>query len=65
MKQKTKQAAAKRFWISGTGKVKRRAVSQAHFNGRDTGKATRDKRGARLTSSADADRIAEVLPYRS
>lgn len=62
MKQKTKQAARKRFQFTGTGKVKRRAISQAHFNSRETGKQTRDKRHARSVHPADMPRIAELLP---
>jgi len=63
MKQKTKQAARKRFSFSGTGKVKRRAVKQAHFNSRATGQETRNKRGARLVHPTDTQRVAELVPY--
>lgn len=62
MKQKTKQAASKRFHRTATGKLTRRAISQAHFNSRDTGKQTRDKRHARSTDHSDLPRIAELLP---
>lgn len=63
MKQKTKQAARKRFSVTGQGKLQRRAVQQAHFNSRDRGEETRSKRGYRLVHQADLARVAEVLPY--
>lgn len=63
MKLKTKQAASKRFHFSGTGKVQRRHVRQAHFNSRATGNETRGKRGRLKVDSTDFGRIEELLPY--
>lgn len=63
MKQKTKKAARKRFSFSSTGKVKHRAVKQAHFNALATGNETRRKHGDRLVSGSDLKRIARLLPY--
>lgn len=63
MKQKTKQAARKRFHFSSTGKVSHRAVAQAHFNGRDTGSQTRKKRGGKALHSTDSQRVADLVPY--
>lgn len=43
-KLKTKQLVAKRFIITKNKKVLKAAAGQDHFNARDTGKATRNKR---------------------
>lgn len=63
MKQKTKKAAAKRFFFSSTGKVQRRATKQAHFNGLDTGKETRRKHSDKIIHKSDEGRINRLIPY--
>ena len=63
MKQKTKSAARKRFKTTANGKVTRLHTKRAHFNARDTGSDTRNKRGDRIVSSTDRQRIQELLPY--
>lgn len=63
MKQKTKQAAKKRFGFSSTGKVKHRAIGQAHFNGKSTGNETRRKHHDPQVKKADMGRIEQLLPY--
>lgn len=65
MKQKTKQAAQKRFTFSARGKVMRRHVHQSHFNSRDSGNETRAKRVDRSVDQADQGRIERLLPYGS
>lgn len=62
-KQKTKQAARKRFEISSKGKFRRRAVKQAHFNARATGEETRRKHGAQPVSPTDIGRLEKLLPH--
>lgn len=42
--QKTNKRVAKTFWKTGSGKLMRRKAGQAHFNSRDTGKTTKNKR---------------------
>lgn len=42
--QKTNKRVSKTFWKTGSGKLMRRKAGQAHFNARDTGKATKNKR---------------------
>lgn len=63
MKQKTKQAARKRFQISAGGKAMRRMPRQAHFNARANGRQTRRKHHAAVTAQADQNRIVDLLPY--
>lgn len=63
MKQKSKQAAAKRFSFSSKGKAKHRAIGQAHFNARANGKTTRGKHHDRQVHGTDMARLEELLPY--
>lgn len=65
MKLKTKKAAQKRFRISSTGKFKRRAVRQAHFNAKNTGDETRRKHHDEPVDSTDRARLTRLLPYIS
>lgn len=62
MKQKTKQAARKRFYFSASGKVRRRKTHQAHFNARATGDETRRKHASLPVDHSDLPRIEELLP---
>ena len=43
--QKTRKAIRKRFKITKTGKVLRRATGQDHYRSKKTGKQKRQKRG--------------------
>ena len=62
MKQKTKQAARKRFTITASGKVRRRPIKQAHFNSRATGEEGRRKHGFGYIETPDYGRIEQLLP---
>ncbi|MBI2607297.1 MAG: 50S ribosomal protein L35 [Candidatus Doudnabacteria bacterium] len=44
MKQKTNKRVAKTFWITGSGKLRQRKAGQDHFNSRESGKITKNKR---------------------
>ncbi|MDR2457074.1 MAG: 50S ribosomal protein L35 [Clostridiales Family XIII bacterium] len=60
-KMKTKRSAAKRFKLTGTGKLKRMKAFKNHIL---TKKSTKRKRGLRqseIISSADAKRIKDLL----
>jgi ribosomal protein L35 len=48
MKLKTNKALLKRIKITGTKKIMRRPVNQGHFNAKDSGNETRNKRKALL-----------------
>lgn len=63
MKQKTKQAAKKRFTFSSNGKPKYQPPGQAHFNSREPGRARRKKHGLRVVDGTDMDRITRLMPY--
>jgi len=61
MKLKTHKALSKRVRISKTGKVIKRHGGQNHFNGRDSGKTTRNKRRDQVVSSAHKKALAAMI----
>lgn len=61
LKLKTRRAAAKRFRVTASGKIKRNKAMKRHIL---TKKATGRKRGLRratLVSDADHDRVRKML----
>jgi ribosomal protein L35 len=44
MKQKTRKSYSKRFVVTKKKKVLKRSCGQAHFNARESGNVTRNKR---------------------
>ena len=60
-KQKTKRAAAKRFKITGTGKVKRFRAFKSHILTKKHPKRKRRLRQGTMLSSADERRIKRLL----
>jgi large subunit ribosomal protein L35 len=62
-KMKTNRGAAKRFKLTGSGKIKRNKAFTSHIL---TKKSTKRKRGLRqsgLVDSANAKAIRKILPY--
>lgn len=62
-KLKTHKATAKRFKITKTKKVKKKTGGQGHFNSREPGKVTRNKRREADVSKSHAKNIKKALPY--
>ena len=63
-KMKTKKAAAKRFSLTGTGKVKYKKMNLRHILTKKTAKRKRHLRGSGILSEADAARVRkQLLPY--
>lgn len=58
---KTHKAIAKRFKVTKTGKVLKRACGQDHFNSREPGKVTRAKRRDVEITSVIADTLKRSL----
>jgi ribosomal protein L35 len=44
MSTKTNKRIAKTFWVTGSGKLMRRKAGQDHFNARESGRTTKNKR---------------------
>lgn len=62
-KLKTHRGAAKRFKITGTGKVKRGKAFKRHILTGKTAKRTRQLKGTTLVSKSDQKNIKKLLPY--
>ena len=63
-KIKTLKGAAKRFKVTGTGKLRRHRSSKSHLL---TGKPRRRKRNLRhaaMVSKADTPRMRRLIPYQ-
>jgi large subunit ribosomal protein L35 len=61
-KLKTKKSAAKRFKITGTGKVQIRATGMRHLLEHKSSKSKRNKRGTSTLSPSDIDKVKQCLP---
>ncbi|RJO59023.1 50S ribosomal protein L35 [Candidatus Parcubacteria bacterium] len=62
-KLKTHKATLKRFRRSGKGKILRRRAGQDHFNARESGKITRNKRRDVLAHETNLKAIRKLTPY--
>lgn len=63
MKQKTHKALAKRVTITKTGKILKRKAGQDHFNSRESGKVTRNKRRDVTFSKVYAQAVQALIPH--
>ena len=62
-KMKTKKAAAKRFKVTGTGKLKRSKAYKRHILTKKTTKTKRNLRKAALVDSTNVKNMKKILPY--
>jgi large subunit ribosomal protein L35 len=62
-KIKTHKATAKRFKVTGTGKLKYRKGGQDHFNSKETGKTTRQKRQDKDVYKGLVKTVKKLTPY--
>ena len=60
---KTHKAVAKRVRITKTGKVMKRHGGQDHFNSRDSGNTTRNKRRDQSVAKQYTRNIKTLLPF--
>ncbi len=63
-KFKTKRSAAKRFKVTGSGKIKRRHAFKSHILTKKTRKRKRHLRQPDLVDNADFRRIRMIIPYK-
>ncbi len=59
---KTNKAMLKRIKITGRKKMLKRALHQSHFNAKESGNKTRQKRKTSEVSSVDKKRIKQIIP---
>lgn len=62
-KIKTKRAAAKRFKLTGTGKLKRNKAYKRHILTKKTAKRKRNLRKAAMTDATNVNNMKQILPY--
>lgn len=60
-KGKTRKAYSKRFEIKKTGKVMHRTGGQDHFNSREPGKVTRQKRNDKILSKTITKTVKHAI----
>ena len=62
-KMKTKRAAAKRFKVTGSGKIKRNKAYKSHILTKKTTKRKRNLRKATMTDPTNEKVMKKILPY--
>ncbi len=63
-KMKSKRSAAKKFSLTGTGKVKYKKMNLRHILTKKASKRKRNLRASGILSEADAARVRkQLLPY--
>ena len=62
-KIKTNRAAAKRFKVTGTGKLKRNKAYKSHILTKNSTKRKRNLRQATITDATNVKNMKKVLPY--
>ena len=62
-KMKTKRAAAKRFKVTGSGKLKRMKAYKSHILTKKSRKTKRNLRQATMTDATTAKVMKKILPY--
>lgn len=62
-KMKTSSAAAKRFKVTGTGKLKRMKAGKQHILTKKSTKRKRNLRKAAMTDETNVKNMKKILPY--
>lgn len=62
-KMKTSKAAAKRFKLTGTGKLKRSKAYKSHILTKKSPKRKRNLRKPAMTDSTNIKAMKRILPY--
>ena len=63
-KVKTHKGTAKRLRKTGSGKFMHRSSGQDHFNSREGGKVTKNKRRDQTLHQANAKKLVSLIPYK-
>ena len=62
-KMKTNKSAAKRFKVTGTGKLKRNKAYKSHILTKKTNKNKRNLRKPAITDATNVKTMKKILPY--
>lgn len=65
MAMKTHKATAKRVKITASGKILKRKAGQDHFNSRESGNTTRNKRTDLEVAKTFQKTVKSLLPYNA
>lgn len=63
-KMKTHRGAAKRFNVTGSGKIKVNHAYKSHILTKKSAKRKRNLRKAAVMSAADSKRVIKLIPYK-
>lgn len=63
-KIKTNKGAAKRFRLTGTGKIKRQKANKSHILTKKSPSRKRRLRGTKLVHDRDAKNVRRLIPYK-
>ncbi|MCI9140623.1 50S ribosomal protein L35 [bacterium 1XD42-8] len=62
-KMKTNRSAAKRFKVTGTGKLKRNKAYKRHILTKKSAKLKRNLRKSVVTDASNVKNMKKILPY--
>ena len=62
-KMKSSKSAAKRFKVTGTGKLKRAKAYKSHILTKKSTKRKRNLRQAAITDATNVKNMKKILPY--
>jgi len=62
-KMKTRKGVAKRFKLTGSGRIKRSQANKRHILTKKSAKRKRQLRGSTLVAAVDEARIKHQMPY--
>ena len=63
-KMKTKRSAAKRFKVTGSGRIRRATAGKQHImRGKSANRLRKLKKNS-MVDGSDHDRIARLIPYK-
>lgn len=62
-KMKTKRSAAKRFKVTGSGKLKRNKAYKRHILTKKSPKTKRNLRKAAIVDESNVKNMKQILPY--
>lgn len=63
-KIKTKRAAAKRFKVTGSGKIVRNKANKSHILTKKSAKRKKNLRQSTLVDKTDYKRVKDMIPYK-
>lgn len=63
-RQKTNRAAAKRFRVTGSGKIRRASAGKSHLMRGKPANRLRKLKKNRIVDGSDEKRIRQLIPYK-